>query len=187
MDLDWEFLWAPYDTATYQLALGWIEPEDEVLEIGAGDLRLARQIARQARRVWAIERLDEALERGLAQGPLPENLAVLRGDARRLPFPPNLTAGVLLMRHCTHFRLYVEKLLAAGCQRLITNARWRCGVERIDLAASRLEYKAAPTGWFACLCGAVGFKPGPVEEITPEVAETVYEVTACPQCRSHYG
>ena len=41
----WESLWAPYDQATYQLVLDQIRPEDTILEIGAGDLRLAHQMA----------------------------------------------------------------------------------------------------------------------------------------------
>lgn len=187
MDLDWEQLWAPYDQPTYADVLSKIGPEDAVLEIGAGDLRLARRLAQRAQRVWAIERQAELLERGLVERPLPENLVVLQGDACTLPFPAGVTAGVLLMRHCTHFRLYAEKLRAAGCRRLITNARWRCGTELVSLDAPRLPYGAAPAGWYACWCGAAGFKPGLAEDFTPEDEAIITEVIECPHCRSLYG
>jgi glycerol kinase len=41
----WEQLWAPYDESTYQAVLAAIGPEDILLEIGAGDLRLAIRAA----------------------------------------------------------------------------------------------------------------------------------------------
>ncbi len=45
-DLDpWEARWAPYDEATYAAVLAAIRPDDVVLDIGAGDLRLARRMA----------------------------------------------------------------------------------------------------------------------------------------------
>ncbi len=52
---EWETLWAPYDEATYAAVLAAIEPSDVVLDIGAGDLRLARRIAERARQVIAWE------------------------------------------------------------------------------------------------------------------------------------
>jgi hypothetical protein len=89
---------------------------------------------------------------------------------------------VLLMRHCQHFPLYFEKLVSAGCRRLITNARWRSGVEAIDLAAPRIRYCDLKMGWYACSCGATGFKTGPVEWITPENVDFIDEVIHCPNC-----
>ena len=112
-DADWEALWASYDEATYQTILEAILQEDVILEIGAGDLRLARRMARIARRVYALEIRADLLRRGSADG-LPENLVLLCGDARRMKFPQGITAGVLLMRHCLHFRRYAEKLRRAG-------------------------------------------------------------------------
>ncbi len=70
-------------------------------------------------------------------GPLPANLIPICADARVLDFPSGITAGVLLMRHCTNFRLYAEKLQKAGAARLITNARWRMDVESMNLLAQR--------------------------------------------------
>ncbi len=45
----WEMLYAPYDQPTYQAVLDWIQPNDILLDIGAGDLRLSKQMATLAR------------------------------------------------------------------------------------------------------------------------------------------
>lgn len=181
---DWEACWAPYDPATYQAVLACIHPEDHVLEIGAGDFRLARQIAAVARQVTGIEIQAPLVARALytqARRPLP-NLTLLQGDARSLPFPYGITTGVLLMRHCTHFRFYAEKLKRLGCTRLVTNARWRMGVEEVDLFAPRQDYLSIRIGWYACFCGKTGFITGPLENLTPELETLVHEVAACPAC-----
>lgn len=180
----WELLWAPYDQPTYDIILQAIRAEDCVLEIGAGDLRLARQMAAIARRVLAIEIHPEIIEQAYSKLPqgLPPNLSVVCGDALRLPFPTGITVGVLMMRHCTHFKQFATKLKDAGCRRLITNARWRMGVEVIDLHAARMPFEAVKMGWYACWCGAVGFIPGPAEELTSRVCEYVHEVSSCPKC-----
>ena len=107
----WEKRWAPHDEATYQVILNAIQPDDIVLEIGAGDLRLARRLAALAREVYAIE-----LQLPLLTPLRPHSsssshpICAFWGDARTLPFPEGITTGVLLMRHCTHFRLYWAKL-----------------------------------------------------------------------------
>ncbi len=179
-------MWAPYDEATYRAVLNQIAADDVVLDIGAGDLRLARRAARVCRRVYAIEIQKALLELATRdEDPMPaENLIVLHGDARALPFPRDVTTGVLLMRHCAHFRLYADKLKAAGADRLITNARWRMGVEVMALQAARVPYPRLEIGWYACWCGATGFKPGPVEELTLPVIEAVQEVIDCPKCQT---
>lgn len=180
----WEAAWAPYDQPTYQAALACLRPEDVVLEIGAGDLRFARQMARYVRKVYAIEIQPALVDRAMqsSTGPLPANLIAVLGDARMLPFPLGITTSVLLMRHCTHFRLYAEKLKAAGCQNLITNARWHLGVECISLQAPRIPYHKVSIGWYACWCGNTGFVPGPTDQITSEVEATLHEVIQCPRC-----
>lgn len=180
----WELMWAPYDQKTYQFVLEHIHAEDIVLEIGAGDLRLSIQIARIAQHVTAIEIHRELLEWALSDYSvnLPTNLTILSGDACLLPFPPNISVGVLLMRHCTHFALYASKLKSTGCKSIITNARWRLGVEIVDLQAARQPFNNIGMGWYACQCGAVGFIPGPVENYTLELDQYVNEVFACPQC-----
>ena len=178
----WEAMWAPYEDSTYQTVLANIQPTDRILEIGAGDLRLAKRMAEVAFKVVAIEKNPLVLAR--AARPLPANLTVIKGDARFLDFPPGLTCGVLIILHCMHFRLYAEKLRHCGASRLISNARWRYEPEVIKLQAKRLSYEQFDIGWYACWCGATGFKSGPVEKIDTELMETVCEVQDCPSCAS---
>jgi SAM-dependent methyltransferase len=177
---DWEAMWAPYGEPTYRAVLAHIQLLDSVLEIGAGDLRLARRIAEVASRVYAIEKKPHILAR--AARPLPNNLVVITGDARSLKFPRGVTCGVLIMRHCLHFHQYIQKLRDCGAARLISNARWRYEPEVIDLHQPRITYGQLELGWYACWCGAAGFKDGPVEKITTGLLETVYEVQDCPKC-----
>lgn len=179
----WEASWAAYDEATYRDVLAAIGRQDTVYEIGAGDLRLARRMAAIARRVYAVEIQEPLLAQVCrSEEPLPANLIVQCGDARVMPVPTGTTVGVLLMRHCTHFQLYAQKLKLAGAQALITNARWKMGVERVLLQERRLPYRDVEMGWYACWCGVVGFKSGPAERLTPELEAVVYEVQDCPQC-----
>ena len=181
---DWERIWAPYDRSTYDSVLEIITRRDVVLEIGAGDLRLCMQMAQIAELVYAIE-IQGALLPVLDQRvTLPENLHIILGDARHVEFPQGVTTGVLLMRHCTQFALYFEKLIAVGAHRLITNARWGIGVEVVDLTAKRLKYGDLAIGWYACDCGAAGFKEGPVELLTGSVLECQNEVFGCPACEA---
>lgn len=175
----WEALWAPYDEPTYQQVLDALQPDDIVLDIGAGDLRLARRMAVKVRQVLAVECQRELL---YGAAPLPDNLLVVCADARNCTFPTGLTAAVLLMRHCTTFSLYASRLLAAGARRLITNARWGMGVEVVDLQAPRCTYSQAPLGWYACWCGAVGFKPGSLETYTATDDQRISEISYCPAC-----
>ena len=179
LDSAWEALFAPYDPATYQAVLDQLRPEDVILDIGAGDLRLARQMARIVRKVYAVE-INPSL---LVQGdPLPAGVILICADARALDFPSGITAGVLLMRHCTCFGRYVEKLRDAGATRLITNARWRMDVEVVDLWIERRPFAGAEMGWYACLCGGTGFKEGPAERWSVEMDGVIHEVYNCPQC-----
>jgi hypothetical protein len=175
---DWEACWAPYDEPAYQTVLSYIRPDDIVLDIGAGDLRLARRIALSAQRVFAIEMQPGPLAK---QAPLPDNLIVLCADARFIPWPIGITLGLLLMRHCSHVGLYVARLRAAGCQRLITNARWRLDVELMDLGL-RTPWANVNFGWYACTCGQTGFVPGPPEQLTLTQMEFITEVEQCPAC-----
>ncbi len=183
-ELSWEQRWAPHDEPTYSAVLEAIQPADIVLEIGAGDLRLARRLAAIARKVYAIElQLPLLGLAGLQPGEQnPPNLYVIWGDARTTPFPDGITTGVLLMRHCTHFHLYWEKLAAAGATQLLTNARWRMGVERIEFDKERAVFKSVDFGWYACRCGSVGFVPGDPDLLTPDVLTRVHEVSGCPKC-----
>lgn len=176
----WEAAWSPYDEGTYRFVLDHVDPEDVVLDIGAGDLRLARRLAVIVRRVIAVELNPAVL--AMASSDRPANLSVVCADARQVPVPNGVTIGVLLMRHCTHFRSYVEKLRAVGCRRLITNARWGMGVEIVDLRPAP-PFPEVRTGWYACKCGAVGIVPGTRPDDLTEPDDLIArEVEFCPHC-----
>jgi len=180
---DWEAAFAPYDEETYRAVLAQITPYDVVLDIGAGDLRLTKRVAASARRVYAIER-DPAVLAKADRGTWPANLSVICADALTTSFPTDVTAALLLMRHCTraHFAAYTQRLSALRqCRRLITNARWKMGVEVIDLRSGGV-YDPDRAGWYACRCGSIGFTPGDPAMITPQVLVEVSDVVSCPQC-----
>jgi SAM-dependent methyltransferase len=180
---DWEAMYAPYDQGTYQAVLERLRPDDVILDIGAGDLRLARQMAGIVRKVYAVEINPQVLEQAKPSfEPLPANLIPICADARTLDFPSGITIGVLLMRHCTCFSLYAEKLQAVGATRLITNARWHMNVETLDLLVQRKPFTDADMGWYACICGGIGFKEGPAEHWTSAMDQITNEVSICPQC-----
>jgi hypothetical protein len=50
----WEAMWSPYDESTYRQVLSHVGPEDVVVDIGAGDLRLDRRLARISARVFCV-------------------------------------------------------------------------------------------------------------------------------------
>lgn len=177
----WEALWAPYDEPTYQVALSHIPPGAVVLDIGAGDLRFARRAAQRAALIYAVECRPELLPDPSSAG-LPDNLVIICADARTWPFPPGIDTAVLLMRHCTEFGRYVRKLQAVGCRRLITNARWGMGVESIALSQPARPYAALDAGWYACRCGATGFREGPAATLSREHVDRVVELSSCPAC-----
>ena len=179
---NWEAWFAPYDENTYRFVLARLRADDVVLDIGAGDCRFALAAAARVKRVYALE-VQPALVSACLQragDTLPRNLHVICANALDFPFPADVTAGVLLMRHCTHFADYFRKLQAAGARRLFTNARWKMAVEAVDLQAPRAFFEQAPPGWYACTCGAVGFK-APAEP-EADVEDAVHEVKTCPQC-----
>jgi hypothetical protein len=180
--MEWEATWAPYSESTYRAVLNYIRPTDCVREIGAGDLRLAKRLAGAARLVFAIEINPDVLARAIQ--PLPDNLVVMPGDALITEFPTGISCGVLMMRHCLHFRQYAQKLKDCGATRMISNARWRFDPEEIYLKCTRLSYQQFDMGWYACWCGATGFKEGPAEKINPEMFEVVSELSDCPKCSS---
>ncbi len=184
---DWEAAFAPYDEETYQAVLAQISPQDIVLDIGAGDLRLTKRVASIARRVYAIERDPAVLAQSDRRAACwPANLIVICADALTMAFPADVTTALLLMRHCTreHFAAYLQRLSALHrCQRLITNARWKMDVEVIELRSGQV-YDPDRIGWYACRCGSIGFTPGSLDAITPQVLAEVIDVVSCPQCRA---
>jgi glycyl-tRNA synthetase alpha subunit len=175
----WEGWYSPYDEETYLQVLQKIEKEDIVLDIGAGDLRLALRIAGQVQRVYAVE--VNPLVVGAALRTigfyLPRNLQVVCANALDFSTPVGITVGVLLMRNCQHFGQYFDRLCAAGCRRLLTNARWKAGLEEIDLTAPRLPFERVRDGWYACRCGAIGCVGSEVR-----VDALPMEVAQCPAC-----
>jgi SAM-dependent methyltransferase len=180
---DWEGWFSPYDDETYNAVLDHVAADDVVLEIGAGDLRLALRIAERAQRVHAVEVnplvVGPALEMiGLR---LPRNLHVTCANALDVPVPRGVSVAVLLMRHCRHFGQYFERLRTAGCRRLLTNARWKSGVEEIDLQAHRVAFSEVTEGWYACRCGAVGYVGQGEQPLSVAV-----EVAGCPVCASSW-
>lgn len=186
--IDWESMWAPYDDETYQYVLAQACADDVVVDIGAGDLRLARRLAQIVRRVYAVERNRDLVQR---VAPLLEpypNLIVMNVDALVWQLPDDLTLAVLLMRHCTcdHFATYVRRLKQTGCRRLVTNARWKMGVEMIDLGHNR-GYDPDRTGWYACHCGAIGFTAPECASITAHSVNDTVDVVFCPDCMLQAG
>jgi hypothetical protein len=181
--VDWERHWAPYDEPTYQAVLEWVGSKDVVIDIGAGDFRLAYRLAGCAQKCYAIE-INQTLTAIAEASPRPENLSIIYADAYRYPFPEGITLAVMLMRHCRRFQVIADRLLEAGCRRLITNARWGVGVELIDLGAIRRPYSTLSMGWYACWCGATGFIPGPADRLTPDIEKTIQEAFDCPICRT---
>ena len=181
---DWEGWFSPYDEETYDLVLQNVGQDDVVIEIGAGDLRLALQLAERARRVHAVE-VNPILVGAALQTigfDLPRNLLVICANALDIAFPADITVAVLLMRHCQHFGRYVDKLRAAGCQRLLTNARWKSGVESMDLTCPGIPFGEVSEGWYACHCGVVGYVGRGERSDTSPV-----EVIDCPACQPVYN
>ncbi len=180
--IDWESWYSPYDEDIYRQALADIDEDDIVLDIGAGDLRLALRVAELAHRVYAVEFnplvIGPALETiGLS---LPRHLHVVCANALDFPIPSGVTTALLLMRHCQHFGVYFDRLQQAGCRKLITNARWKSGLETIDLTAPRRPFEQVGEGWYACRCGHVGYT-GAGTRVDAAPVETI----ACPACSAH--
>jgi SAM-dependent methyltransferase len=176
---DWEGWFSPYDDEVYDAVLSHVTREDVVLDIGAGDLRLALRLTERAQKVYAVEVNPLVVARALDTIglDLPRNLHVICGNALDLRIPADVTIAVLLMRHCQHFAVYFDRLQAAGCRRLLTNARWRSNVEAIDLTVPGLAFEDLREGWYACRCGATGYVgTGTKPDAVP------VEVVGCPAC-----
>ncbi len=176
---DWEGWFSPYDEETYRVVLEHVTGDDVVMDLGAGDLRLALRLAGRVRRVYAVEVnplvVGPALE--VIGMDLPRNLHVICANGLDHPIPPGVTAAVLLMRHCQHWGTYFDRLRASGCQRLLTNARWKSGVEVVDLQGGRVPFERVAMGWYACRCGAVGCVDSEADAAAPPI-----EVASCPAC-----
>jgi len=85
---DWEAMFAPYDQSTYQAVIDHLRPDDVILDIGAGDLRLDRRMARIVQKVYAVEINPRALDQAMTLSePLPASLVPICADARVMDFP----------------------------------------------------------------------------------------------------
>ena len=177
---DWESWFHPGEPGDHGQVLARLRHADVVLDLGAGDLQLALQMAGSVSRVYAVELNPLLVSQALAHVglDLPRNVHVVCANFLDFPFPPGVTVGVLLMRHCQHFRILFERLTASGCQRLLTNARWKSGVEEIDLFARRAAFEELVEGWYACRCGAVGYVGQGEQPLGAPV-----EVEGCPACQ----
>ncbi|MCK4377388.1 MAG: rRNA adenine methyltransferase [Actinomycetia bacterium] len=178
----WEGWFSPYDDEIYKKVLKNIKKEDVVLDIGAGDLRLSLQIAMRVKMVYAIEVNPKVLGSALKiiGFDLPRNLVAICANAMDISFPKEITIAVLLMRHCQHFMDYVIKLRSTNCKNLITNIRWKTGVESINLTVNGENFSQFKNGWYACKCGAIGFfsyDNNIIEQNFP-----IHEVENCPHC-----
>ncbi len=177
---DWESWYSSYDEETYQTVVDTARADDVVIDLGAGDLRLALRLSARVRRVYAIEVNPLLVAHSLGElgWDLPRNLHVLCANALDVTIPCDVTLGVLLMRHCQHFGTYGDRLVKAGCQRLATNARWKSGVEVIELTHTPSAFEKVREGWYACRCGCVGYVGQGSRADQPP-----YEVRDCPACR----
>jgi hypothetical protein len=180
--VDWAGTWALYDEGTYQAALDYLEPGSFILDIGAGNLHLAGRALAKGCRVIAVEFQLAVIRQAPPDVLSHERLHVVAADARDYPFPPGLDAALLLMRYCEDFALYVRKLRACGCPKLITNARWRMGVECIPLRVGE-AFQADRVGWYACVrCGKTTFITGRVDQLTLGIELDYVNVEGCPHC-----
>ena len=177
--LEWEPFFHPSSEELAERVLEEIKSSDVVLDIGAGDLGLSSKLAQKARRVYALEVNPILVAQGLNQlgFRIPRNLLVICANALDFPFPPDITVAILLMRHCQHFSAYFSKLKESRCRILITNARWKTDFEVIDLNSPRIPFSELKEGWYACSCGAVGYKGEGNLPDSPKV-----EVFHCPHC-----
>ena len=87
--IEWEYLWASYDASTYKLVLDQLNSNEIIMDIGAGDLRLARKMATLTRKVYALEINRSILDEGLASSaPLPGNLIPICSTPGHSTSPP---------------------------------------------------------------------------------------------------
>jgi SAM-dependent methyltransferase len=102
---DWEGWFHPYDGETHQFVLQHVGLPDTVLDIGAGDLRLALELAPHVQRVYALEVNPLLVARALQETglDLPRNVQVICANALDVAITLDVTVAVLLMRHCQEF------------------------------------------------------------------------------------
>ena len=76
-NVNWKFIWVPFDETTYLDVLDRIEPHDIILYIIAGNLRLDRRMVMTCCWIYALEIQDSILDLAYAdEMGFPENLSV---------------------------------------------------------------------------------------------------------------
>ncbi|MEM4728093.1 MAG: hypothetical protein QXD04_07565 [Candidatus Bathyarchaeia archaeon] len=91
------------DVEFYPFVLENLDPDDVVLDLGAGDLRLDILMAERVKKVYAVEVNPILLGRALQiiGYDLPRNLIVICANLFDVEIPKDATVVVILMRHCT--------------------------------------------------------------------------------------
>lgn len=99
----WEGWFLP-ESYLYPKVLANIEPNDVILDIGAGNFALSLLMAKKARKVYAIEVNPLVVKRALEiiGLDLPRNLILICGNALEFPIPKDVNTLVILMRHFQH-------------------------------------------------------------------------------------
>ena len=87
----------------YDEVLRYLEPDDVVFDVGAGDLRFDLIMARKVRRVYAVEVNPLTLGKALLtiRYDLPRNVIPICANALDLPLLQDVTAVTILMIHRT--------------------------------------------------------------------------------------
>lgn len=91
------------DVEFYPFVLENLDPDDVVLDLGAGDLRLDILMAERVKKVYAVEVNPILVGRALQiiGYDLPRNLIVICANLFDIEIPKDATVAVILMRHCT--------------------------------------------------------------------------------------
>ncbi len=87
----------------YEEVLKFLEPDDVVFDVGAGDLRFDLMMAGKVRRVYAVEVNPDILGKALLtiKYDLPRNVIPVCANALDVPLPKDVTAVTILMIHRT--------------------------------------------------------------------------------------
>ena len=87
----------------YDEVLEYLDPDDVVFDVGAGDLRFDLIMAERVKRVYAVEVNPITLGKALLtiKYDLPRNVIPICANALDLPLPQDVTAVTILMIHRT--------------------------------------------------------------------------------------
>ena len=93
--------WFLPEDKEYNIVLPYIEPNDIVLDIGAGNLAFDLLLAEKCKKVYAVELNPEVLGDALKtiRYDLPRNLIAICANGVDFPVPKDVTCLVMLLRH----------------------------------------------------------------------------------------